>query len=261
MISECQALRGCTVVVTRAEHQARSFGEKLVASGALVHYLPLIRIEAAPTATPPEPELYDWLILTSANSVAYFGRMLAAAGLDYAAFSGARTAVIGEATAEALKQYGLHAEIIPEKHDSDALIAALLRAETQPALKRVLLPQSSKARSVIADALTARGMVVDALTCYRTCCRVPGHDEVERLVVSRPDAITFFSPSAVEAYQLGKLSESLRAVSCCPLYASIGPVTTLALNHAGFSPIIEASAQNEDNLISRMNAHFACAFE
>lgn len=56
---------------------------------------------------------FDWLILTSSNGIDYFFERLIAQGKDTRALAGVKIAVVGEKTANSLKQYSLQADFIP----------------------------------------------------------------------------------------------------------------------------------------------------
>lgn len=258
MTDECRSfLSGRRIVVTRAPHQAKEFGRKLAQSGALVLYLPLIRIAASEDAACPEPlASFDWLVLTSANGVRFLDECLQKAGRSFKDLRKCRVAVVGKSTAGALADHGLNAEVIPGQHVAEALVKELLQAEPAPAGKRVLLAQGSKASPQLACSLKLRGMQVTALTCYDTNDRPPTPEEIESLVAFAPDAVTFFSPSAVHAFAGADLPKLFSGLPRSIVYASIGPVTTKAVEKAGLEPIIEAPLQLEDNLIETLNDYF-----
>ncbi len=245
-----QPLNRRRVVVTRARRQAQSFGERLERAGASVFYLPLIRITPKNDAhCPGAPEDFDWLIFTSVNTVVHFASCVERAGWNLTDFSRCRVAAIGVATAKALEQKGLAPQVVPDKHVSDALVAALLDAEPLAHGKRALLPQSDLARPVIADGLADAGMQVASLVVYRTEPETLTEEATTALVDFRPEFIAFFSPSAVHRYVAGNLPEILKAHDVRPVYASIGPVTADALGEARLEPILEAKHQHERALI------------
>lgn len=70
----------------------------------------------------------DWLIFTSRNGVEAFFSNLFQSGLDVRALHQAKIAAIGPSTANALMQHGIHADLIPEEYNSDALGAELSKA-------------------------------------------------------------------------------------------------------------------------------------
>lgn len=246
------------IVITRAAHQADSFGSKLEHQGAQIFYLPLIRIERSQDARCPEdPDSFDWLVITSANGVHYLNQCLLDAGYSLGSITKCRIAAIGKATAEALAAHGVTTDVVPEKHVADALAQELLAAEPVPQGKRVLLAQGDKAGRSLGRALELRGMNVTPLICYENKDRMPTPAEVADLCSFAPDAVTFFSPSAVKVFCRASLHETLAKQPHPLVYASIGPVTTASMEEVGLAPIIEASRQVEDNLLETMNDYFA----
>ncbi len=251
-------LAGRRIVITRAPHQAASFGRMLEEAGADVFYLPLIDIAPVPDAVLPDPsEEFDWLIFTSVNAVECFHWVLQQHGRGISAYSNARIAAIGEATAAAIKACGLQVDCMPESHVSHALVDALLAHEAQPEGKRVLLLQGNLARPVVAEALTAKGMDVHAVVVYQTVSCAVSEAASSELQKFKPHCISFFSPSMVNTYISTGLRDNLVQSSTVVLHASIGPVTTSALQQGGCTPIAEAAQQNEASLMDAIATFFA----
>ena len=57
---------------------------------------------------------FDWLVFTSANGVAFFLNRLGETGGDLRRLGHLRLAVIGPATAKALKRFHLNTDVIPD---------------------------------------------------------------------------------------------------------------------------------------------------
>ena len=117
-------LFGKTVVVTRARAQASALTKKLEAQGARVLEVPAIKIVPPADFAPldkaiSEIDTYKWLILTSVNGVEYFFDRLLKADKDSRALCGVKIAAIGSATAEALKGYGITADLIPSAYKAE----------------------------------------------------------------------------------------------------------------------------------------------
>ena len=108
---------------------------------------PLIRID--PLGDEPiDPSPYDWIVVTSPNGARELARRLAA--------TPQRIAAIGPGTADALREHGLHAELVPETHTQEGLLA-----ELPPG--RILLAAAEGARRLLVD---ERG--ADFVPLYRT---------------------------------------------------------------------------------------------
>ncbi|MDR1921091.1 MAG: uroporphyrinogen-III C-methyltransferase, partial [Candidatus Adiutrix sp.] len=111
---ETRPLFGRCILVTRSREQASRLAGALDELGAEVWERPTIAIEplndpAYLKETFSSLPDYDWLIFTSPNGVKIFMEALWAGGADARALAGLKIAVIGPATAEALKPFGLKA--------------------------------------------------------------------------------------------------------------------------------------------------------
>jgi uroporphyrinogen III methyltransferase / synthase len=174
---------------------------------------------------------YDVVCLTSANGVE---RLLPA---DVRALHGVAVAAVGRATAAALAEHGIVADVVPGQAVSEALLDAL----GDVAGKRILVATAQGARTVLPDGLRERGAEVDVLHVYRTTAEPVDADRV-----LGADLVTFSSSSTVtnvlDALN-GQDISSLRAVS-------IGPVTTGTLRERGITPLREANPHDVDGLVA-----------
>ena len=165
---------------------------------------------------------YDWVVFTSRNGVAAAVDRLAALGMGSGALTGARLAVIGPGTAEALREHGLAAALAPDEFRAEALVAAFARQDLRAA--RVLLPRAAVARDVLPEGLRALGAAVDVVPAYRTEAAAPAPDVLEAVRAGRFDAVTFTSSSTVRHF-LHLAGPEARAVLEGVCVACIGPVT------------------------------------
>ncbi|MGB8990813.1 MAG: uroporphyrinogen-III C-methyltransferase [Desulfobaccales bacterium] len=240
---ENRPLWGKTVVVTRSREQASRLVELLRAAGA--HCLEVPTIEIAPPAdyAPLDAALqhlarYDWVIFTSANGVNAFMDRLFHMGLDVRALGRARLAVIGPATADALKPYGLIADVVPDTFQAEGLLEVL-----SPRLMggtRILLARAEQARDVLPDGLTRMEAKLDVVPVYRA--RPPQVVPPEAAAVlesGRVDILTFTSSSTVHNFAglVGK--ERFQKLAARAVVASIGPITTATLKEYDLTPQIE----------------------
>ena len=162
-------LAGRRVLVTRAAHQAGKLSEGLRALGAEPVEVPVIEIQPPLDFAPLDRALreldsYDWLILTSANTVRALAKRAAKLGLSLAAATHLNISAIGEATAEATRQAGLAVALVPESYVAESLTRSLA---VQTCGKKVLLARAAVARDVIPHALRAAGATVDVVDAYR----------------------------------------------------------------------------------------------
>jgi uroporphyrinogen-III synthase len=225
-------LHGRSVVVTRAAEQASRLVATLAHLGATVVEVPTIAFVDAPDGgaaladAVAQIDRYDWVVLTSTNGVQ---RFLAAVG--GAAPAGVRVAVVGPGTADAVRAAGVEPDLLPDRFVAEALLEVF-----PPGPGRVLLPQASVARPVLADGLRAAGWDVDAVVAYRTVAARPGPAVLERAAVA--DAVTFTSGSTVTGYLAAAGPDGVPPVVVC-----IGPVTAAAAEKAGL-PVTAVAAEH-----------------
>jgi uroporphyrinogen III methyltransferase/synthase len=243
---ENRPLWGKTVVVTRSRDQASRLVEMLNDAGAQCLEVPTIEINPPADFSPLDAALqhltrYDWVIFTSANGVnAFIGRLFHM-GLDARALGRAKIAVIGPATAEALKPHGLIADVVPKTFQAEGLLEVLT-----PRLwggTRILLARAEQARDVLPEGLTAAGVKVDVVPVYRALPpeSVPA-EAAGALKEGRVDILTFTSSATVHNFAglVGK--DRLQSLAATATVASIGPITTATLNEYGITPQIEPAA-------------------
>lgn len=245
-------LSGRSVVVTRARTQASDLAGALEALGARVIEMPVIRIQPVPAS----PEIaaamaamgqHDIVILTSPNGVDALGMVMAAHGVDVRTLRPEQTFVaIGPATASALSDMGIHADIVPERFVGEAVLDAL---ESRPVEgRRVLIARARHARPIIADGLRTRGAIVDDVALYETMAVRPPDDVVDAALGA--DIISFTSSSTV-TNTLGILDDAQRArLAAGPRVVSIGPITSATAREAGLEVTVEAGTSDIPGLIA-----------
>ncbi len=254
-----RSLDGCTVAVTRARAQASALARRLEALGARVVQAPVIRVRALP-GPPLDPSPYDLVCLASPNAVAALFERLSAGGRDARALAGARVAAIGPATARALAERGIAADVLPERYVAEALAEALAEVPAS----RALIARASHARDVLGDALRARGIEVDVLALYETVVEPLSAAALE--AARQADYVTFTSSSTVRFFVQAvrgasgeerdaahtPAMDSNAAFSQATRIVSIGPVTSETLRRYGLEPHVEAEQHDVDGLIDAL---------
>jgi uroporphyrinogen-III synthase len=195
---------------------------------------------------------YDWLIFTSANAVAVFAAQLAARGQPATILQGVKVAVIGPATAQAVRELGAEPALAPPEYVAESLVDSVGDIAGQ----RVLLPQAAGARPMLAERLQQRGAQVQAIPVYET---LPAAiDEVQLAELRRGvDAILFTSGSTVRA-----LTEAVQADPISrqqldnTLIVCIGPVTAQVAHDLGLPVGLVAEEHTTDGLVQALVDHF-----
>jgi uroporphyrinogen III methyltransferase/synthase len=244
-------LSGLSVAVTRARAQASGLARQLEALGASVVQAPVIRVQPlpAPVESPFDPEPYDLICVTSANGVAGLFERLQDDGRDARSLAGKTIAAIGAATARALAERGIVADVVPERSVAESLVEALAELP----VRRALVARAREGRDVLPDALRARGAEVDVLELYETVAEPLAPDALQ--AVRAADYITFTSSSTVRFFLQAAGGEG--GMPADTRIVSIGPVTSEALREAGLEPDIEADPYDVEGMIAALLADAA----
>jgi uroporphyrinogen III methyltransferase / synthase len=238
---ERRPLAGKRIVVTRARAQASALSVRLRELGAEVIEMPAIRIEPLDPA-PLHAALdrlgdYQWLIFTSQNAVELVWRAMRARGLDARSFGRVRVAAIGRATADALLECGLAADVVPEQFVAESLVEALRRRE-DVAGRRVLLARAAGARDVLPEGLRAIGASVDEIEIYKSVLDGAGAADVAaRLRGGEIHVVTLTSSSTAQFFVEAVGAEAAKSTPA----ASIGPVTSRTARSLGLRVDVEAA--------------------
>ena len=197
---------------------------------------------------------YDWLIVTSANTVRALVERSAALGLVFAANSSLKVAAIGTATATEARNAGLSVALVPENYVGESLVESLAG---QVAGRKILLARAAVARDVIPEALRAAGAVLDVVDAYRNRMPASAPIQLRQALQTGVDAATFTSSSSVT-----HLADAARAAGLSFPFAgvaavSIGPVTSKTLRQAGWEPSVEASISDIPGLVRAVEQVFA----
>jgi uroporphyrinogen-III synthase len=263
-------LSGKTIIVTRARHQASRLSRELETLGAHVIEIPAIEIVSPESYAPLDTALrnlqqYQWLIVTSANTVRVLGERIASFGLNAEAFASINCVAIGSATADALRNLGLPVALVPSQYVAESLVDAL---RDRVAGSRVLLARAAIARDIIPDELRKAGAMVDVVEAYQTVIPESSIELVRGIFHSTPslnsarnkkasqvldprlpDAVTFTSSSTVtNFFQLLK-NAGIASLPTEVKAISIGPVTSATLRESGWEPAAEANPHNVSGLV------------
>lgn len=251
-------LAGRRVLVTRARLQAGKLIDGLRALGAEPVLVPGLEI------VPPESyaalddalqnlDRYDWLILTSFNTLQAIGARCVLFGVNPAYAQRLKVAAVGSATADAARRAGFRVEIIPASYVAEGLVKSL---RDQVDGKRILLARAAVARDVIPDALQVAGAQVDIVDAYQNVMPKNVPEQLHRAVAEGLDAATFTSSSSVmhlaEAAGVAAIAWPLAGVPA----VSIGPITSQTLRDLGWPPAVEANPSSVSGLITAV----ACLF-
>lgn len=152
-------LADLTVLVTRPAAQAAALCEEIVRQGGGAIAFPAVEIVAQAASVASG---HDLIVFASVNAVAHGAHLIEKSPT-------ARVAAIGKATAAALAQTSLRADIVPEAgFNSEALLAH--PDLTLESGARVLIVRGTGGRELMRDTFTARGLIVETREVYQRIC-------------------------------------------------------------------------------------------
>ena len=203
---ENRPLYGWRVLVPRTKEQAGAMSARLRGYGAIPCEVPTIAVE--PPRTPAQMERaikglvdgrYAWIVFTSVNAVKAVWEKFAEHGLDARHFGGVKIACVGQATADAVRSFGIQPELVPAEQSSEGLLAEFAPYDDiLDPVGRVLLPRADIATETLAAGLVEGGWEVDDVTAYRTVRASPPPAEIRDAIKSGGfDAVLFTSSSTV----------------------------------------------------------------
>jgi uroporphyrinogen III methyltransferase/synthase len=231
-------LFGVRVLVTRPAEQTEPLLRHLTELGADVLVQSAIEIAPPEDWGPLDRALaqlptYDWLVFASANGVQYFLERLWQQHLDVRSLGHLKLAAIGRSSAEALAQYHLRADVVPDEFRAEALAEALSK---EAAGRRFLLARASRGREILAEQLQAAGGAVDQVVVYSSRDVTQPEGDVARALAEGKIDWVMVSSSAIARSLVSLFGQELRKSKL----ASISPVTSATLRELGFEPAAEA---------------------
>jgi uroporphyrinogen III methyltransferase/synthase len=255
------ALWGFRVIVTRPEKRAATLLEGLHRQSAEVI------LAAAIDTRPPEdpaplqraiaglPDAYDWVVFTAVTGVEALAEALAPRSLTNA-LAGVRTAVIGPASADALRQHGVEPDLQPPQSVGESLADALI-ANGASGGSRILLPRAASANATLPEMLQQAGAQVRDVAAYQTVAAESdaATRQARQALTDGPRClVTFTSPSSVHGFRQLVGDEAVAPLKAGadgnrPRVVSIGPVTSAALADLGWPVDAEAQPHHVSGLI------------
>lgn len=244
--AEQRPLSGMRIAVTRPSDENDSLAGALDTLGAEVVRTPTLMIVPRSLDVSSRQTFerlgagdFDWVVLTSANGVRLFARLLADENKDARWLAGRRLAAIGARTAEAMRAHGLMADVVVADSRQEGMADALL-AE-QPG--SVLIARAAQARPVLEDRLNKAGVQTAVLPLYDATPDPVGINRLKDLLGrEKIHAVTFTSARTFEALAESAAASDMAIIellgSCA--IAVIGPVTRAAVEQAGVAVAIES---------------------
>lgn len=239
-------LSGLSILVTRPLPQATVLAQKITALGGEALILPAIDIKPL-QATPSGG--HDLIIFVSVNAVEHGARLIQATAVTL-------IAAIGKATAAALKDAGIPANVVPAAgFNSEALLAhPQLNLAAQ---SRVLIVRGRGGRELLQESFSSLGCLVETLDVYERVA--PAIDEQRRgelEAIWATHGIDVVTATSVETLDnlLAMLSEQGRALlATTPLVVASRRIMQAALERGLRGDIIVAGGADDDSVIGAVS--------
>lgn len=169
-------LKGRVVAITRPAGQAEEAGELIRAKGGVPYYIPAIEIKGLSNPEPMKKfvteltaETVDYVILMSTNGVKYLFGAAQEINQTRQLYEGLKRAcviAVGPKTAEAMREYNVRVDMMPEKYSSDGLLEALKGTDLKG--KKIRIPRTSNATPTLTNQLKAQGADVEEIHIYES---------------------------------------------------------------------------------------------
>ena len=231
--SMAKSLSAHTILVTRSAEQSTTFSNLLIEQGPKIVEMPTLEI------LPPsdwcelyqaiaQMQIYDWLILTSANAVEYFFDRFISQGQDLRTLANCKIAVVGKKTAKFLNARGFTPDFTPPEFVADSLFNHF--PDSISGLN-VLFPRvESGGREVLVKLFTAAGAIVNEVAAYQSGCPTMADPvAIAALKSGKITIVTFASSKTVRHFhQLvqSAIGSDLTGMLKNICIASIGPQTS-----------------------------------
>jgi uroporphyrinogen III methyltransferase/synthase len=199
---------------------------------------------------------YEWIVFTSTNAVRAVREKFEEYGLDARAFAGVKIACVGEATADAVRAFGIRPELVPtDEQSSEGLLADFPPYDdVLDPIDRVLLPRADIATETLSAGLRERGWEIDDVTAYRTVRAAPPAAEIRDAIKSGGfQAVCFTSSSTVRNLVGIAGKPHARTVVAC-----IGPQTAATAKEFGLRVDVQPETATVPALVDAL-AEYAVA--
>lgn len=239
--SKTGPLHDKTALVACSAKKMSSLADGLRALGAKVTPFPIIEIRGVEDKRPLDEALasldkYEWVIFTSEHGVLYFSRRFRERNINANAFENIKICAIGTATANALRENGFRADLIPDFFVAEGVIEALGKycgGLQNLAGRRILIPRARVARNELPDALASAGAHVDIVVCYETVRSELSGEDIARYTKPAPDLAVFTSSSTVKNTMEALGNAAGRELLEKTVIAAIGSITAGAVESYG----------------------------
>ncbi len=255
---EQRPLVGRRVLLTRPVDQVAELSRRLELLGAVPFHLPVIQLSPPANWTEVDRALdrlrqgqFDWLVFTSVNGVKYFLGRLRQRGRDLRDLARVKLAVIGPATAEALRGFHLEPDLVPVQGFRSEVLAVLLKE--QAAGQRVLLARADRGRELLREEVGTVA-TVEQVVAYQQRDAVDSDAEIfDHVRRGEVDFVTFTSSNIARAF-LRQVDDTIRGriLQGRTRLVTISSVTSAAVKELGFPVHGEAIVETTEGIVEEL---------
>jgi uroporphyrinogen-III synthase len=254
-------LSGKRIVITRAPEQSQELAQALEHLGAEVICLPTVSF------APPEDwqkldeqlrllDFFDAILFLSKNAVRYIFDRCAQLGIKCEMLQSSNRFIgaVGQATARALEEKGLHVNYVAKEGTGEAL-ARELRGSLRG--RRVLLPRSDRGDERIPKALREAGAEVTEVIAYHTVPATNLNPEIlARVRRAEIDAVIFASPSAFQNFHSAIGGKEVEDLSSRIDFVAIGSTTARSIRESSARVATQAEEASVPGLAAAITRHY-----
>ena len=251
-----RTLEGKRILLTRAVESSAALDKLVLSRGAQPVHLPCLEVEVILDALQQSISSISWysdIVFTSTHAVDVLKGEMDSQDLHLsAALHGKRIAAVGQKTADALRNYGVHVDIIPCRASQDGLIAAY-GVDGLP--ERLLFFRAEEGRDTLQNALQSQGVEVTMVHTYRTVCpQSDASDVIRRVQNGEIDAVLLGSPKTARFYiqRIGSIALADQPViaviseSMAETVEAMGLSVQVVAKHASFETMLDALSEYFD---------------
>ena len=251
---EHKPLAGQVVALTQPAERIERTERLITDLGGYAVSIPSIRTEPVTDTKALDEALgrigeYDWLVITSQVGARVFFERFLPIQRDIRKLADVKIAVIGSATAEEFRRWGIEPDAMPGQFTSDRLAETLIGRGM--AGRRILMIRSEIAPDDLEKRLQEAGANVHNIVGYRTVTpewiEPSALARIERL--ERFDWVLFSSASTVDGFFKLIQQHGLDGKLTSARYACIGPVTAERLRQSGREPSVVSTEHTLEGLV------------
>jgi uroporphyrinogen-III synthase len=269
MVQTNQPLKGKTIALTRPCGQSDESAQIIKKMGGTPYFIPTIEIKEVSNLEPIKnfieelnQDKVDYVALMSVNGIKHLlsaSEKLNQTGQLLKGLEKTKIIAIGPRTAEELKAYNLHVDLVPTDYTSEGIAQSMLQYDMRG--KQVRIPRTTAANPTLKEKLSKEGAIVKEVHVYESA--IPTNNELnsdflQKVKENKIHAIIFGSGlCAKNLFQMLKetdKTELAKLLNQKLAIVAIGPVTAQALSELNVKiDVLPEKYTFEDALIELAN--------